>query len=194
MIYLKDFIKKLEILSKKEAYIQYFKKEIWEMFGAIFYYLALEQVPDTGQAREIYIQALNELHSSLSEKVPVEFYDIWENYPERDQGFGEYNLRLDGLKFEFSTKDIGIFSQNSEKYGTPSRKDDDTLEGHLVTLRSERYKGIIGSDYEKFYIDTILYYAKGTLNGSTPNMLPILEEKKVIYLNSIKNFILGKKV
>ena len=194
-ITVQELISRLRIAGNKSSFISVFGQDINNILSAVFYYLALEQVVDTGQARQMFIRALNMLHSPLSSKSETEFYDIWGNFPERKQYGGNFQLETYDLGFKFSTEDIGVLSQNSSEYTTPRT---DTLDlnsaraTELISIRNSRYKGILGESYQKFYINTILYYASGTITGKTPNQLPYVQQYKDKYLMKFKNYLIGK--
>ena len=194
-ISVQELIKRLRIAGNKSTFITMFGQDINNMLSAVFYYLALEQVTDTGQARQMFVRALNMLHNPLSAKSETEFYDIWGNFPERSQYGGTFKLDTHDLGFQFSTEDIGVISQNSSNYTTPRTQ---TLDfgsdrtNELISLRNSKYKGILGDSYQKFYFDTIIYYAKGTITGQTPNQLPYVQFYKDKYLLNFKNYLAGK--
>lgn len=190
------FIDRLNILSDKVKFTSLFGKDIMNMFSSVLYYLALEQIPDTGQARKMFVRALNMLHSPLSSKIETEFYDIWDNFPERKENSGIFLLENQGLGFKFKTSDVGVIGQNSNEYSTPRIEPLTGIhtpeQAHLIRLRSSNYKGILGNGYQKFYFNTIMYYAQGTLSGASPNMLPYTQKYKDAYLRKIKAYITGR--
>ena len=193
---IQEFIDRINILSNKSKFSSMFGKEIMNMFSSILYYLALEQIPDTTQARKMFIRALNMLHSPLATKIEHEFYDIWGNFPERKDNLGSFTLNKYDLGFIFETSDIGVISQNSSEYDTPRVEPilgvHTEEQAHLIRLRSSKYKGILGNGYKKFYYDYIMYYAQGTLSGVTPNMLPYTQKYKDAYIEKIKAYLTGR--
>ena len=190
-----ELINRFRVVGNKASFIGMFGQDINNMLSSVFYYLALEQITDTGQARQMFIRSLNMLHNPLSSKSETEFYNIWGNFPERKQYSGNFQLETYDLGFKFTTDDIGVISQNSSDHSTPridTRPSDSQKTTELISIRNSKYKGLLGSSYQKFYIDTIVYYAIGTITGRTPNQLPYVQEYRDKYIKKLQGYLSGK--
>lgn len=165
------------------------KKEIDSLYAVILYYMALETNIDTGHTRKLWVQAINRISNVLTQIIPLPNYEIWKEYVFNDSmrednsislSYGAYGIRV-------SSNDEVWKSENSN-IARPNKKYSKRINS-LLELRRSKYIGILGSDYQEFYIDKLLseiqYVLKGGKNSKLGAISIILKD----YTNRIKEYI-----
>ena len=165
------------------------KKEIDSLYAVILYYMALETNIDTGHTRKLWVQAINRISNVLTQIIPLPNYEIWKGYVFSDSmrednsislSYGAYGIRV-------SSSDEVWKSENSN-IARPSKKYSKRINS-LLELRRSKYIGILGNDYQEFYVDKLLseiqYVLKGGKNSKLGAISIILKD----YTNRIKEYI-----
>lgn len=165
------------------------KKEIDSLYAVILYYMALETNIDTGHTRKLWVQAINRISNVLTQIIPLPNYEIWKGYIFSDSmrednsislSYGAYGIRV-------SSSDEVWKSENSN-IARPSKKYSKRINS-LLELRRSKYIGILGNDYQEFYVDKLLseiqYVLKGGKNSKLGAISIILKD----YTNRIKEYI-----
>lgn len=165
------------------------KKEIDSLYAVILYYMALETNIDTGHTRKLWVQAINRISNVLTQIIPLPNYEIWKGYVFNDSmrednsislSYGAYGIRV-------SSSDEVWKSENSN-IARPSKKYSKRINS-LLELRRSKYIGILGNDYQEFYVDKLLseiqYVLKGGKNSKLGAISIILKD----YTNRIKEYI-----
>ena len=165
------------------------KKEIDSLYAVILYYMALETNIDTGHTRKLWVQAINRISNVLTQIIPLPNYEIWKGYVFSDSmrednsislSYGAYGIRV-------SSSDEVWRSENSN-ITRPSKKYSKRINS-LLELRRSKYIGILGNDYQEFYVDKLLseiqYVLKGGKNSKLGAISIILKD----YTNRIKEYI-----
>ena len=165
------------------------KKEIDSLYAVILYYMALETNIDTGHTRKLWVQAINRISNVLTQIIPLPNYEIWKGYVFSDSmrednsislSYGAYGIRV-------SSSDEVWRSENSN-ITRPSKKYSKRINS-LLELRRSKYIGILGNDYQEFYVDKLLseiqYVLKGGKNSKLGAISIILKD----YTNKIKEYI-----
>lgn len=165
------------------------KKEIDSLYAVILYYMALETNIDTGHTRKLWVQAINRISNVLTQIIPLPNYEIWKGYVFSDSmrednsislNYGAYGIRV-------SSSDEVWKSENSN-IARPSKKYSKRINS-LLELRRSKYIGILGNDYQEFYVDKLLseiqYVLKGGKNSKLGAISIILKD----YTNRIKEYI-----
>ena len=165
------------------------KKEIDSLYAVILYYMALETNIDTGHTRKLWVQAINRISNVLTQIIPLPNYEIWKGYVFSDSmrednsislSYGAYGIRV-------SSSDEVWKSENSN-IARPSKKYSKRINS-LLELRRNKYIGILGNDYQEFYVDKLLseiqYVLKGGKNSKLGAISIILKD----YTNRIKEYI-----
>ena len=165
------------------------KKEIDSLYAVILYYMALETNIDTGHTRKLWVQAINRISNVLTQIIPLPNYEIWKGYVFSDSmrednsislSYGAYGIRV-------SSSDEVWRSENSN-IARPSKKYSKKINS-LLELRRSKYIGILGNDYQEFYVDKLLseiqYVLKGGKNSKLGAISIILKD----YTNKIKEYI-----
>ena len=165
------------------------KNEIDSLYAVILYYMALETNIDTGHTRKLWVQAINRISNVLTQIIPLPNYEIWKGYVFSDSmrednsislSYGAYGIRV-------SSSDEVWKSENSN-IARPSKKYSKRINS-LLELRRSKYIGILGNDYQEFYVDKLLseiqYVLKGGKNSKLGAISIILKD----YTNRIKEYI-----
>lgn len=165
------------------------KKEIDSLYAVILYYMALETNIDTGHTRKLWVQAINRISNVLTQIIPLPNYEIWKGYIFNNSmrednsislSYGAYGIRV-------SSSDEVWKSENSN-IARPSKKYSKRINS-LLELRRSKYIGILGNDYQEFYVDKLLseiqYVLKGGKNSKLGAISIILKD----YTNRIKEYI-----
>lgn len=165
------------------------KKEIDSLYAVILYYMALETNIDTGHTRKLWVQAINRISNVLTQIIPLPNYEIWKGYIFNNSmrednsislSYGAYGIRV-------SSSDEVWKSENSN-ITRPSKKYSKRINS-LLELRRSKYIGILGNDYQEFYVDKLLseiqYVLKGGKNSKLGAISIILKD----YTNRIKEYI-----
>lgn len=165
------------------------KKEIDSLYAVILYYMAMETNIDTGHTRKLWVQAINRISNVLTQIIPLPNYEIWKGYVFNDSmrednsislNYGAYGIRV-------SSSDEVWKSENSN-IARPSKKYSKRINS-LLELRRSKYIGILGNDYQEFYVDKLLseiqYVLKGGKNSKLGAISIILKD----YTNRIKEYI-----
>ena len=151
--------------------------------------MALETNIDTGHTRKLWVQAINRISNVLTQIIPLPNYEIWKGYVFSDSmrednsislSYGAYGIRV-------SSSDEVWKSENSN-IARPSKKYSKRINS-LLELRRSKYIGILGNDYQEFYVDKLLseiqYVLKGGKNSKLGAISIILKD----YTNRIKEYI-----
>ena len=165
------------------------KKEIDSLYAVILYYMAIETNIDTGHTRKLWVQAINRISNVLTQIITLPNYEIWKGYVFSDSmrednsislSYGAYGIRV-------SSSDEVWKSENSN-IARPSKKYSKRINS-LLELRRSKYIGILGNDYQEFYVDKLLseiqYVLKGGKNSKLGAISIILKD----YTNRIKEYI-----
>ena len=186
---LNDLKRRLINVKNKTFCYKIAKKEIDSLYAVILYYMALETNIDTGHTRKLWVQAINRISNVLTQIIPLPNYEIWKGYVFSDSmrednsislSYGVYGIRV-------SSSDEVWKSENSN-IARPSKKYSKMINS-LLELRRNKYIGILGNDYQEFYIDKLLseiqYVLKGGKNSKLGAISIILKD----YTNRIKEYI-----
>ena len=186
---LNDLKRRLINVKNKTFCYKIAKKEIDSLYAVILYYMALETNIDTGHTRKLWVQAINRISNVLTQIIPLPNYEIWKGYVFSDSmrednsislSYGVYGIRV-------SSSDEVWRSENSN-ITRPSKKYSKRINS-LLELRRSKYIGILGNDYQEFYVDKLLseiqYVLKGGKNSKLGAISIILKD----YTNRIKEYI-----
>ena len=186
---LNDLKRRLINVKNKTFCYKIAKKEIDSLYAVILYYMALETNIDTGHTRKLWVQAINRISNVLTQIIPLPNYEIWKGYVFSDSmrednsislSYGAYGIRV-------SSSDEVWKSENSN-IARPSKKYSKRINS-LLELRRSKYIGILGNDYQEFYVDKLLseiqYVLKGGKNSKLGAISIILKD----YTNRIKEYI-----
>ena len=186
---LNDLKRRLINVKNKTFCYKIAKKEIDSLYAVILYYMALETNIDTGHTRKLWVQAINRISNVLTQIIPLPNYEIWKGYVFSDSmrednsislSYGVYGIRV-------SSSDEVWKSENSN-IARPSKKYSKMINS-LLELRRNKYIGILGNDYQEFYVDKLLseiqYVLKGGKNSKLGAISIILKD----YTNRIKEYI-----
>ena len=165
------------------------KKEIDSLYAVILYYMALETNIDTGHTRKLWVQAINRISNVLTQIIPLPNYEIWKGYVFSDSmrednsislSYGAYGIRV-------SSSDEVWRSENSN-IARPSKKYSKMINS-LLELRRSKYIGILGNDYQEFYVDKLLSEIQYVLRGGKNSKLGAISIILKDYTNRIKEYI-----
>ena len=165
------------------------KKEIDSLYAVILYYMALETNIDTGHTRKLWVQAINRISNVLTQIIPLPNYEIWKGYVFSDSmrednsislSYGVYGIRV-------SSSDEVWKSENSN-IARPSKKYSKMINS-LLELRRNKYIGILGNDYQEFYVDKLLSEIQYVLRGGKNSKLGAISIILKDYTNRIKEYI-----
>ena len=165
------------------------KKEIDSLYAVILYYMALETNIDTGHTRKLWVQAINRISNVLTQIIPLPNYEIWKGYVFSDSmrednsislSYGAYGIRV-------SSSDEVWKSENSN-IARPSKKYSKRINS-LLELRRSKYIGILGNDYQEFYVDKLLSEIQYVLKGGKNTKLGAISIIFKNYTNRIKEYI-----
>ena len=165
------------------------KKEIDSLYAVILYYMALETNIDTGHTRKLWVQAINRISNVLTQIIPLPNYEIWKGYVFSDSmrednsislSYGAYGIRV-------SSSDEVWKSENSN-IARPSKKYSKRINS-LLELRRSKYIGILGNDYQEFYVDKLLSEIQYVLKGGKNSKLGAISIIFKNYTNRIKEYI-----
>ena len=165
------------------------KKEIDSLYAVILYYMALETNIDTGHTRKLWVQAINRISNVLTQIIPLPNYEIWKGYVFSDSmrednsislSYGAYGIRV-------SSSDEVWRSENSN-ITRPSKKYSKRINS-LLELRRSKYIGILGNDYQEFYVDKLLSEIQYVLRGGKNSKLGAISIILKDYTNRIKEYI-----
>ena len=165
------------------------KKEIDSLYAVILYYMALETNIDTGHTRKLWVQAINRISNVLTQIIPLPNYEIWKGYVFSDSmrednsislSYGAYGIRV-------SSSDEVWKSENSN-IARPSKKYSKRINS-LLELRRSKYIGILGNDYQEFYVDKLLSEIHYVLKGGKNTKLGAISIIFKNYTNRIKEYI-----
>lgn len=165
------------------------KKEIDSLYAVILYYMALETNIDTGHTRKLWVQAINRISNVLTQIIPLPNYEIWKEYVFNDSmrednsislSYGAYGIRV-------SSNDEVWKSENSN-IARPNKKYSKRINS-LLELRRSKYIGILGSDYQEFYVDKLLSEIQYVLKGGKNSKLGAIGIILKNYTNRIKEYI-----
>ena len=165
------------------------KKEIDSLYAVILYYMALETNIDTGHTRKLWVQAINRISNVLTQIIPLPNYEIWKGYVFSDSmrednsislSYGAYGIRV-------SSSDEVWKSENSN-IARPSKKYSKRINS-LLELRRSKYIGILGNDYQEFYVDKLLSEIQYVLKDGKNSKLGAINIILKDYTNRIKEYI-----
>lgn len=165
------------------------KKEIDSLYAVILYYMALETNIDTGHTRKLWVQAINRISNVLTQIIPLPNYEIWKEYVFNDSmrednsislSYGAYGIRV-------SSNDEVWKSENSN-IARPNKKYSKRINS-LLELRRSKYIGILGSDYQEFYVDKLLSEIQYVLKGGKNSKLGAIGIILKNYTSRIKEYI-----
>ena len=164
-------------------------KEINSLYAVILYYMALETNIDTGHTRKLWVQAINRISNVLTQIIPLPNYEIWKGYVFSDSmrednsislSYGAYGIRV-------SSSDEVWRNENSN-IARPSKKYSKMINS-LLELRRNKYIGILGNDYQEFYVDKLLSEIQYVLRGGKNSKLGAISIILKDYTNRIKEYI-----
>ena len=165
------------------------KKEIDSLYAVILYYMALETNIDTGHTRKLWVQAINRISNVLTQIIPLPNYEIWKGYIFNNSmrednsislSYGAYGIRV-------SSNDEVWKSENSN-IARPNKKYSKRINS-LLELRRSKYIGILGSDYQEFYVDKLLSEIQYVLKGGKNSKLGAIGIILKNYTSRIKEYI-----
>ena len=165
------------------------KKEIDSLYAVILYYMALETNIDTGHTRKLWVQAINRISNVLTQIIPLPNYEIWKGYVFNDNmrednsvslSYGAYGIRV-------SSSDEVWRSENSN-VARPNKKYSKRINS-LLELRRSKYIGILGRDYQEFYVDKLLSEIQYVLKGGRNSKLGAIGIILKNYTSRIKEYI-----
>lgn len=165
------------------------KKEIDSLYAVILYYMAMETNIDTGHTRKLWVQAINRISNVLTQIIPLPNYEIWKGYVFNDSMREDNNVSLNygayGIRVSSSDE---VWKSENSNIARPSKKYSKRINS-LLELRRSKYIGILGNDYQEFYVDKLLseiqYVLKGGKNSKLGAISIILKD----YTNRIKEYI-----
>ena len=186
---LNDLKRRLINVKNKTFCYKIAKKEIDSLYAVILYYMALETNIDTGHTRKLWVQAINRISNVLTQIIPLPNYEIWKGYVFSDSmrednsislSYGAYGIRV-------SSSDEVWRSENSN-IARPSKKYSKMINS-LLELRRNKYIGILGNDYQEFYVDKLLSEIQYVLRGGKNSKLGAISIILKDYTNRIKEYI-----
>lgn len=186
---LNDLKRRLINVKNKTFCYKIAKKEIDSLYAVILYYMALETNIDTGHTRKLWVQAINRISNVLTQIIPLPNYEIWKGYVFSDSmrednsislSYGVYGIRV-------SSSDEVWKSENSN-IARPSKKYSKMINS-LLELRRNKYIGILGNDYQEFYVDKLLNEIQYVLRGGKNSKLGAISIILKDYTNRIKEYI-----
>ena len=186
---LNDLKRRLINVKNKTFCYKIAKKEIDSLYAVILYYMALETNIDTGHTRKLWVQAINRISNVLTQIIPLPNYEIWKGYVFSDSmrednsislSYGVYGIRV-------SSSDEVWKSENSN-IARPSKKYSKMINS-LLELRRSKYIGILGNDYQEFYVDKLLSEIQYVLRGGKNSKLGAISIILKDYTNRIKEYI-----
>ncbi len=186
---LNDLKRRLINVKNKTFCYKIAKKEIDSLYAVILYYMALETNIDTGHTRKLWVQAINRISNVLTQIIPLPNYEIWKGYVFSDSmrednsislSYGVYGIRV-------SSSDEVWKSENSN-IARPSKKYSKMINS-LLELRRNKYIGILGNDYQEFYVDKLLSEIQYVLRGGKNSKLGAISIILKDYTNRIKEYI-----
>ena len=186
---LNDLKRRLINVKNKTFCYKIAKKEIDSLYAVILYYMALETNIDTGHTRKLWVQAINRISNVLTQIIPLPNYEIWKGYVFSDSmrednsislSYGVYGIRV-------SSSDEVWKSENSN-IARPSKKYSKMINS-LLELRRNKYIGILGNDYQEFYVDKLLSEIQYVLRGGKNSKLGAISIILKDYTNKIKEYI-----
>ena len=186
---LNDLKRRLINVKNKTFCYKIAKKEIDSLYAVILYYMALETNIDTGHTRKLWVQAINRISNVLTQIIPLPNYEIWKGYVFSDSmrednsislSYGVYGIRV-------SSSDEVWKSENSN-IARPSKKKKKMINS-LLELRRNKYIGILGNDYQEFYVDKLLSEIQYVLRGGKNSKLGAISIILKDYTNRIKEYI-----
>ena len=186
---LNDLKRRLINVKNKTFCYKIAKKEIDSLYAVILYYMALETNIDTGHTRKLWVQAINRISNVLTQIIPLPNYEIWKGYVFSDSmrednsislSYGAYGIRV-------SSSDEVWKSENSN-IARPSKKYSKMINS-LLELRRNKYIGILGNDYQEFYVDKLLSEIQYVLRGGKNSKLGAISIILKDYTNRIKEYI-----
>lgn len=186
---LNDLKRRLINVKNKTFCYKIAKKEIDSLYAVILYYMALETNIDTGHTRKLWVQAINRISNVLTQIIPLPNYEIWKGYVFSDSmrednsislSYGVYGIRV-------SSSDEVWKSENSN-IARPSKKYSKMINS-LLELRRNKYIGILGNDYQEFYVDKLLSEIQFVLRGGKNSKLGAISIILKDYTNRIKEYI-----
>lgn len=165
------------------------KKEIDSLYAVILYYMAMETNIDTGHTRKLWVQAINRISNVLTQIIPLPNYEIWKGYvfsnSMREDNSVSLNYGAYGIRVSSSDE---VWKSENSNIARPSKKYSKRINS-LLELRRSKYIGILGNDYQEFYVDKLLseiqYVLKGGKNSKLGAISIILKD----YTNRIKEYI-----
>ena len=186
---LNDLKRRLINVKNKTFCYKIAKKEIDSLYAVILYYMALETNIDTGHTRKLWVQAINRISNVLTQIIPLPNYEIWKGYIFNNSmrednsvslSYGAYGIRV--------TSSDEVWKSENSNIARPSKKYSKRINS-LLELRRSKYIGILGNDYQEFYVDKLLseiqYVLKGGKNSKLGAISIILKD----YTNRIKEYI-----
>ena len=186
---LNDLKRRLINVKNKTFCYKIAKKEIDSLYAVILYYMALETNIDTGHTRKLWVQAINRISNVLTQIIPLPNYEIWKGYVFSDSmrednsislSYGAYGIRV-------SSSDEVWRSENSN-IARPSKKYSKMINS-LLELRRNKYIGILGNDYQEFYVDKLLSEIQYVLRGGKNSKLGAISIILKDYTNRIKEYV-----
>ena len=186
---LNDLKRRLINVKNKTFCYKIAKKEIDSLYAVILYYMALETNIDTGHTRKLWVQAINRISNVLTQIIPLPNYEIWKGYVFSDSmrednsislSYGVYGIRV-------SSSDEVWKSENSN-IARPSKKYSKMINS-LLELRRNKYIGILGNDYQEFYVDKLLSEIQYVLRGGKNSKLGAISIILKDYTNRIKEYM-----
>ena len=186
---LNDLKRRLINVKNKTFCYKIAKKEIDSLYAVILYYMALETNIDTGHTRKLWVQAINRISNVLTQIIPLPNYEIWKGYVFNNSmrednsislSYGVYGIRV-------SSSDEVWKSENSN-IARPSKKYSKMINS-LLELRRNKYIGILGNDYQEFYVDKLLSEIQYVLRGGKNSKLGAISIILKDYTNRIKEYI-----
>ena len=165
------------------------KKEIDSLYAVILYYMALETNIDTGHTRKLWVQAINRISNVLTQIIPIPNYEIWKGYVFNDSMKEDNSISLSygAYGFRISSSDE-VWRSENKNIARPSKKYSKRINS-LLELRRSKYIGILGTDYQEFYVDKLLSEIQYVLKGGKNSKLGALNIILKNYTNRIKEYI-----
>lgn len=186
---LNDLKRRLLNVKDKTFCYNIAKSEIDSLYAVILYYMALETNIDTGHTRRLWVQAINRISNVLTQIIPLPNYDIWKGYVFKDNlkeddsvslSYGAFGIRV-------SSKDE-VWRSENKNVAIPKKKYSKRINS-LLELRKSKYIGILGNNYQEFYVDKLLSEIQYVLNGGKNSDLGAISIILRNYTRRIREYI-----
>lgn len=185
---LKEFKQRIDYLKDPEFVFQLCKKEITGIYASILYYMAMETVVDTGHTRELWVKAIEILNNNIAKEVPIPNYDIWKKYYFKDGKKESDNIQISFNSKGFTVRtDDEVWQSENLNVAYPPRSN--KYVDNLLRIRKLQYRGILGTNYQEFYVDRVLNIIENALKGSGDNRVYLFIFYIRQYVKRVKTYL-----